>query len=232
MASALLGMKRLRQIMTQFKLSLGQAESELRHQTGLCQDCWTLPEGLSKVRIEWARAELGRPVDFGVMKWVEEVDGCGWVNDSDEALLRDILTTENERRKKRRSESNSHRHLWSWMVDESGEPGGKLLIATAFERSSLGTRAKRRRQLEEDSRTVLGALEMLNRDPLKVRRQTGAGASLQLAKLSLKQQDRQDEEKTGRELDLRSQLEKARAEVRRIQAEIRALIGTSGKTGK
>lgn len=235
MASALLGMSRLRRMMEAHKLTLEQAEAELRGQT---EDCLGLMNGLGQkswpkgLKVSWHPAKLPAR--------------NGW--------LQLYLAAEEERMIKKRSprfttwetdngwkvpvpvfpqgQASDFRNLWSWMLNEAGEEGGKLLIATAFERSNLNTRAKRRRQLEEDSRTVLEALEMLNRDPLKVRRQTGEGAALQLAKLSLKQQDRQDEEKTGREEDLRSQLEKARAEVRRIQAELKALIGTGGKTGK
>lgn len=235
MASALLGVSRLRRMMGEHKLTLGQAEAELRAQV---EDCLKVMNGLGlkswpkDLKVSWHPAKL------------PERDG--WLPLS--------LAAEEEKKIKKRSprfitleadngckvpvpvftreKSADFRNLWSWMLDEAGKSGGKLLIATAFERSDSETRWKRRRQLEEDSRTVLDALEMLNRDQLKVRRRTGEGAALNLAKLSLGQQDHQDQGKTNREETLRSQLEKAEAEVRRIKAELKALIGTGRKTGK
>lgn len=253
MASALLGLSRLRQLMKEHQLTLGQAEAELRGQVEEALILMNLPETVGLPRkaprfaaFSWASAELPeRDKQLYASLWDTEERKIkkrlsGWRNLKVNAKWKiegGKITPHEEKdvlaaKVFAPGSAKGLRSLLSWLVDEAGEHGGKLLIATAYEQSSLDDKAKRRKQLERDSGIIQKALMMLSKDQLRIRRRRDRrGAELQLAKLSLAQQDRQDEERVKREEELRLQLALAKANVRRIKAELKALVGANGKTG-
>lgn len=258
MAGALLGLKKLRVFMERNRLTLEQAEQGLRWEAELCLECRQDRDKGRKMKglelIPWSKAKLGTFAPYGASKTVDSGDGEEAVPVDEEILMQETHRREEDKLKRRRSDDGADfRHLWSWLLDEVNKgqrtTGEKLrVILGVSEYSDL--RTKRSCQLERDGETILGALEMLRKDPLKVRRtKKGSGSpAVQLAALSLEMQDRQDFEKTRAEEKLRKKLEKAQeiaaerraklaeaeAEVRLIEKELGHLTGERrpGKTGK
>jgi hypothetical protein len=235
MASALLGLPRLRKLMERHRLTLGQAERYLREEVSvcLCQEELELPKSLSEARIPWALAELGSPLNLGLSLFDE---------DEAEELMNNVLREEEKREKKWRKKAGSNRHLFSWLLDVGSERGDKLNIALGLESKTKDDAWKVRVQLERDSKSVLDTLEILKLDPLKARRSKSKNNKvIALAKLSLEQQDKQEiQQHHNYELDrllteackLEEKLEKVRAEIIQIESGLKRLAGQSRKSGK
>jgi hypothetical protein len=181
--------------------------------------------------IFWTKAELGTFAPYGASKIVDSGDGRVAVRVDDEILMQQAHRREMDKRRKRKSEKKANfRHLWSWLRDEGGGSAGKIsrgekLAVILGLCSSSEIRTKRSCQLERDGGTIIEALEMLKKDPLKVRRTANQSRSpaVQLAALSLKMQDQQDEEKVIYEKKIREKLEKARVKIAETEAEVQLL---------
>ena len=233
MASALLGLPRLRKLLERHRLTLGQAERYLRDEINFCLEELELPKSLSEARIPWALAELGSPLNLGLSLFDE---------DETEELMNNVLREEEKREKKWRKKVASNRHLFSWLLDVGAYRGDKLKIALGLKSETQNDAWKVKVQLERDSKSVLDALEILNRDPLKARRSKAKNNKvLALAKLSLQQQDNQEvQQHYNAELNkllteacrLEEELEKVRAEIIQIESGLKRLAGHSRKSGK
>lgn len=227
-AGALLGLKRLSALMERRMLPLAYAEMMLRS----IVHPRALPDGAGvkdgkNFNTYWAEDEIITELvplfrDLGRAAW-------GWEN-----LIQEEDRIDQLREKKRGPSlrSKEYRSLKSWLLDESGEKGEKLRVA--LNKSTHDERSKRLRQLKRDSALIIKALEMLERDPLRIRRTAlGKSEALELAKLSLRQQDRQDEMETLlQELERWSEAEaEAKERVSEIKTELERITGTGGKTG-
>jgi hypothetical protein len=134
------------------------------------------------------------------------------------------------------------RLLYSWLTDELGEPGQKLLIATAPAESNHPEKKRRLRHLERDSAAIARALDLLDKHPRKVRAAAKRGQTegpLGLAALSVRCSDYQDELKSlWQEIGhWESEIRKATEELERYQDAAQKLreegLGPiSGKSGK
>jgi hypothetical protein len=245
MACALLGPKRLKVMMKNQKLTLEEAEAELR---GQVEECLKVMNGLrtkgwpKDLKISWHPTAL--PARDAWLNIYIDAEQEGKIKKRSPRLkpfeIEGQVFNLRENRFKPFKKTvglptfdhgGDFRVLWSWLVDEGSDPGGKLVIATAFEKGSTETRSRRIKQLKADSKMVLGALEIL-KNPHRVRRRSVGGEMLHLAKLSIAQQDQKDEDKTLREMALRLKLKEAKSEVRRIQAELMDFLRLSQKTGR
>jgi hypothetical protein len=233
MASALLGLPRLLQFMKDNVLTLEQAEIALRSEVELCVELQHTPIDKSPIKIPWAKIITKAFEPYGIKWQLDTGDGKEEVVLDEEVVQQQIHSRENKRRKKH-SGSNNFRHLWTSLLDVGPDIGDKLGIA--LERKSGRTDVPRiRRGLENDSRIVLEVLEMLNRDPLKIRRKSAKiSPAILLGRMSLEQEDRQTLLKTLWDELKKCREDEARAgqRAREIEAELEKLSGSKKITGK
>lgn len=174
MASALLGLPKLLRMMRSQRLTLSQAESELR---GQVEDCLRIMKEVSKkwacfpTAIPWANVDLPRRdgltsislADEEVSKikkrspllqsYEIEVSIPGKKPVQGQIMVPDFASTKTP---------EDIRLLWSWLADAGGEEGEKLKIALGLDRKNRLSEAwKIREQIEGDSRGVLQALNVL-----------------------------------------------------------------------
>ena len=229
-------MSKLRGYMQRNFLTLEQAEQGLRWEAELCLGVWHYAKGFPD-DIPWTKAELGTFAPYGAFKIEDTGDGEEAIPFDEEILMQEENRRDWAKIRKRTSKKGKDkgseevkdvRILWSWLLDELGGNAGKVRRGEKL-RVILGkclnyeTRRKRIPQLEQDGETILGALEMLRKDPLKVRRtwKRSRSPAVQLAALSLEMQDQQEEKKLTRQEELGKKLRKAQAKLAEAEAEVR-----------
>lgn len=137
MASALLGLPKVLQLMRDEKLRLSEAENLLRLEVETALKHIQETALLNQVKSAWA------PLDFRGL------------------ILYGLQGRERSRAKKRgRQNEKQFRTIWSWMLDAGAQKGEKLRIALG-QRSERQGAGKIRAQIEEDSKGVLEALRIL-----------------------------------------------------------------------
>jgi hypothetical protein len=204
-ACALLGMKRTYDLMKRRTLRLDELEMMMR--SIVHRDLISRGAGYKN----GAFSEYISKDNF-ITKLVPVFAELGFSKHGFEKTVEDEDARDKYRKKKRGNAHNEFRSLRSWLLDEAGEPGEKLRIALNPKDSTRDDRARRLKQLKQDSATIVSALRQLAKNPLKVRRQKAANlpdATL-LAKFSLEQEDRQDEQKVALQEDLLRDLAKLR----------------------
>jgi hypothetical protein len=170
MASGLLGVSRLLPLMRKHKLTLQEAEVELRGQaedylwvikahrnkyTGLPGSipwaAFNLPNRGFWPALEIAAAEELKMKKLSPTLTVTEVEGT---------VLRDGRMVAYKTLMSAPKELHNFRSLWSWLLDVGGEPGEKLKIALGNPKD-IDRARKIMPQIEEDSKGILEALKIL-----------------------------------------------------------------------
>lgn len=243
-ACALLGINRTKDLMERRMLTLQDTELMLRkivHPDLIPNGCGF--DGTSNFSSYIS-------TDKAITKLVPLFAELGFSRQGFEELIQQEKRQDEARRKKRGPllEGKEFRSLRSWLLDECGEENEKLRIALG--ESTRDDRARRIKQLKQDSKAVLAALEKLRSNPLKIRRASMEEQSVAtvLAKHSLRQQDRLDEEMfnfqewlkseqtrlESKALEAESAAKEAREKLRRIQNRLDFITEhrSNGKSGK
>jgi hypothetical protein len=215
-ACALLGMKRTYDLMKRRTLRLEELEMMVR--SLVHKDLFSKGAGYKKGAFSEYISK-----DIFITKLVPVFAELGFSKYGFEKMIQAEDARDEYRKKKRGAAHNEFRSLRSWLLDEAGEPGEKLRIALNPKDSTRDDRARRLKQLKQDSATIVSALRQLTNNPLKVRRQKGANlpAATSLAKFSLEQEDKQDEQKVALQEDLLRDLEKLRQQEKKDEMRLK-----------
>jgi hypothetical protein len=221
--------------MRENKLPLAEAETQLREQVEWCLEHWLTPEGEEPAKMPWANLKLRRFEPWGFRREVDTGDGFEEIPADDEIAPQEVLSKEEQRRKKHAGSRNNFRHLWSWLADVGTERGEKLRIALG-QKSSRDDAWKIRAQIEEDSRGILEALRVLESQlPSTALRRKGGAIKGRKAKLllsavrtSLEVSDFNDAAKTLRQ-EMEHWIERQAEAEREVQEHRKALAELEDK---